>query len=178
LTVTAKIRLGFSKNNVIELAKKIDSAGADALTLHPRLASQGRNDKADWSWFSKVKNEIGIPLIGNGDVFKPEDAEKILEVCDGVMIARGAIGNPLIFKQTLDYLKTGKIKDISFKKNLNLYLDYINTARKYDLLKMSNVKYIGGKFLRGFDGAPEKRNEFMNLKSYNEIEDFIRNILQ
>jgi tRNA-dihydrouridine synthase len=141
------------------------------------LASQGRSDKADWSWFSKVKSEIGIPLIGNGDVFSPLDAEKILEVCDGVMIARGAIGNPLIFKQTLDYLKTGKFKEINFKKNLKLYLDYIKLAEKYGLLKMANVKYIGGKFLRGFDGAPEKRNAFMNLKSYSEIEHFIKTLL-
>jgi tRNA-dihydrouridine synthase B len=177
LTVSVKIRLGFNKNNVLELAKKIDSAGADALTLHPRLASQGRTDKSDWTWFSKVKDNIGIPLIGNGDIFKPQDAKEVLNVCDGVMIARGAIGNPFIFKQTLNYLDTGKIKEISFKDNLKLYLDYLNLARKYDLLKMSKVKYIGGKFLRGFDGAPDKRNEFMGLKSYNDIELFIKELL-
>lgn len=177
LIVTAKIRLGFSKNNVLELAKKINSAGADALTLHPRLASDGRDIKADWSWFSKVKDNIGIPLIGNGDVFKPQDASKLLEVCDGVMIARGAIGNPLIFKQTLDYLKTGKIKEISFEDNLKFYLEYINLAKKYDLLRMSKLKYIGGKFLRGFDGAPEKRNSFMKIKSFEDIEKFIKKLI-
>jgi len=177
LTVTAKIRLGFSKNNVMELVKKIESAGADALTLHARLANEGRGTKADWSWFSKVKDKIGIPLIGNGDVFKPEDAEKILEVCDGVMVARGAIGNPLIFNQTLDYLKKGKYLENNYKENLKLYIEYLKLSKKYDLLKMSKAKYIGGKFLRGFDGAPEMRNKFMNLRSFDDIEGFVKGLI-
>ncbi len=177
LIVTAKIRLGFNKNDVMNLSKKIDKAGADALTLHPRLANQGRGVKSDWKWFSKVKEKIGIPLIGNGDVFKPEDAKEILKVCDGVMIARGAIGNPLIFKQTLDYLKTGKYKKINFKDNLRIYLDYLKLSKKYNLLKMAKIKYIGGKFLRGFDDAPKIRNEFMKLKSFDEIEGFVKGLV-
>jgi len=177
LNVTAKIRLGFNKNNVFEVAKKIELAGADAITLHARLVSDGRGVPADWKWFEKVKDKIGIPLIGNGDVFKPEDAEKILEVCDGVMIARGAIGNPLIFKQTLDYLKTGKYEENNYGENLKFYLDYLNLAKKYGLLKMSKVKYIGGKFLRGFEGAPEIRNEFMRLRSFEDVESFVRKLV-
>jgi nifR3 family TIM-barrel protein len=176
LTVTAKIRLGFNKNNVFELAKKIDKAGADALTLHARLASHSKGISADWSWFSKVKEKIGIPFIGNGDVFKPEDAKKILESADGVMVARGAIGNPLIFKQILDYMKTGKYKENNYKENLELYKEYIELSKKYDLLKMSKVKYIGGKFLRGFKDAPKARNEFMKLRSYEEIEEFVKEL--
>lgn len=180
LTVTAKIRLGFNKNNVFELAKKIERAGGDALTLHPRLVSHGRGIPADWEWFPKVKEKIGIPFIGNGDVFKPEDAAEILKVCDGVMIARGAIGNPLIFEQTLDYLKNGKYKteEKNFKKNMRLYIEYLQLAKKYDLLKMSKVKYIGGKFLKGFEGAPEVRNSFMKLKSFEGVEEFVEEIIQ
>jgi tRNA-dihydrouridine synthase B len=177
LNVTAKIRLGFNKNNVIELAKKIDSAGADALSVHGRLASQGRGSSADWSWFSKIKDKIGIPLIGNGDVRKPEDAEEILKSCDGVMIAREAIGNPLIFKQTLDYFDKGKYKETDYKENLKLYLDYLKLAREYGLLKMSKVKYIGGKFLRGFENAPQVRNEFMKLRSFEDVEGFVRKVI-
>ena len=176
LTVTAKIRLGFNKNVVVELAKKIESAGADALTVHGRLAHQTGGTKADWSWFPKIKNNLGIPLIGNGDVFKPKDAEKILENCDGVMIGRGAIGNPLIFRQTLDYLKTGKYNGAegNYKENLKLYTEYIKLSRKYNLLKMSKAKYIGGKFLRGFENAPKTRDDFMKLKSFEGIEGFVK----
>ena len=111
LTATAKIRLGFHKNNVVEVAKKIEKAGADALTVHARLANQKREVPADWKWFKKIKDKIGIPLIGNGDVNSPEKAEELLEICDGVMIARAAIGNPLIFENTLHYLKTHKLKE-------------------------------------------------------------------
>lgn len=179
LTTTAKIRLGFNKNNVFELAKKIESAGADALTIHARLANENRGTKADWKWFSKIKNRIGIPLIGNGDVFKPEDAKNILQEynCDGVMIARGAIGNPLIFKQTLDYLKTGKYKETNSKENLKLYLEYLKLSKKYNLLKMSKAKYIGGKFLRGFPDAPKIRNDFMKLKNFDGIEKFVKGLI-
>lgn len=176
LTTTAKIRLGFNKNIVMKLAKKIESAGADALTIHARLASQGRGGNADWKWFSKVNEKTGIPLIGNGDVNSPEKAAELLEITDGVMIGRAAIGNPLIFKQTLDYIKKGKYKENNFKENLVLYLDYIKLSGKYDLLKMSKAKYIGGKFIRGFEGAPEKRNEFMNLKSFAEIKSFVKRL--
>lgn len=176
LNVTAKIRLGFNKNIVMELAKKIESAGADALTVHARLANQKVGVKADWSWFAKVKDNTGIPLIGNGDVFKPEDAKKILEACDGVMIARGAIGNPLIFKQTLDYLKTGKYKENNYKENLKLYTEYLKLAKKYDLLKMSKAKYIGGKFLRGFENAPKTRDDFMKVKSFQDIGGFVKKV--
>lgn len=177
LTTTAKIRLGFNKNNVIEVVKKIEKAGADCVTVHARLASQKRGVPADWKWFSKIKKKIGIPLIGNGDVFAPKDAEKLLEVCDGVMIARAAIGNPMIFENILHYLKTGKEKKFDYKKNLKIYLEYIKLAKKYDLLNTSNLKYIGGKFLRGFQKAPEKRNEFMKLKNYKDIRIFVRKLI-
>ncbi len=177
LTMTAKIRLGFKKNNVLEMAKKIEKAGADALTVHARLGNEGRDVSADWSWFSKIKDKIGIPLIGNGDVDSPKKAEELLEITDGVMIGRAAIGNPLIFENILNYMKNGKEKEFNYKKNLNLYLDYLKLSKKYDLLKMTNVKYIGGKFLRGFEGAPEKRNEFMKLKSFDGVEKFVKGLL-
>lgn len=177
LNVSAKIRLGFKHNNVLEISKKIEKAGADAITLHPRLANQSYGVKADWTWFSKVKKKIGIPLIGNGDVDSPKKAKEILEICDGLMIARAAIGNPLIFKEILYYLKTGKEKKFDYRKNLNLYLEYLDLSKKYGLLKMNSVKYIGGKFLRGFKGAPETRDNFMKLKSFSEIEKFIKKLL-
>lgn len=178
LTVTSKIRLGFNKNNVLKISKQIERAGADALTVHARLATDKRNIPADWKWFSKIKDKLGIPIIGNGDVTTPQKAEELLEVCDGVMIARAAIGNPLIFENTLHYLKTGKEKEFDYKKNLKLYLEYLKLLKKYDLVKMSNVKYIGGKFLSGFPNAAEKRFEFMKLKDIKEIEKFVKGLIQ
>jgi len=175
--VTAKIRLGFKSNNVLEVSKRIERAGADALTIHGRLAIHGRDVPADWNWIKKVKENIGIPLIGNGDIFTPQDAERMLEIADGVMIARGAIGNPLIFSKILNYLKNGKIKEYSFKDNLKQFKRYLKLAKKYKIIDVGRIKYIGSNFFRGMEGASKLRVELMRLKSFEEIEGFVETIL-
>src|SRR3989344_5243432 len=117
--VTAKIRLGFDKINVLEVAEEIENAGADALTVHARLAVHGRDIPVDWKWIKKVKEIVKIPVIGNGDVFSGKDAEKMMKEtgCDGVMIARGAIGDPLIFSRVSEYFRTGEERELDVGKN-------------------------------------------------------------
>ena len=104
--LTVKIRAGWSppEANFLEIAGIIEDCGADAVTVHPRFVKQGFSGQADWSIIREVKKNLGIPVIGNGDVFKPELALKMREEtgCDGVMIGRGAMGNPWIFRQILD----------------------------------------------------------------------------
>ncbi len=101
--LTAKIRAGWKPGHLlaVDVAKLLEDNNVDALTVHGRYASQGLSGKSDWSIISKVKKAVQIPVIGNGDVFRPEDAIRMrkLTECDGVMIGRGAIGNPWIFKQ-------------------------------------------------------------------------------
>lgn len=174
--VTAKIRLGFDKINIEETSKIIEKSGADAITIHGRLAKEGRNIPANWDYISKIKKKIGIPVIGNGDINDEKSAEKMLEITDGGMIARAAIGDPDIFNRINHYLKTGRKKQYSFKKNLKLYKDYINLGEKYGVRELNRIKYIGGKLIQRFEGAPKKRDEFMRLKSFNEINDFINNL--
>ena len=104
--LTVKIRAGWSppEANFLEIARIIEDCGADAVTVHPRFVKQGFSGQADWGIIREVKKNLGIPVIGNGDVFKPELALKMREEtgCDGVMIGRGAMGNPWIFRQILD----------------------------------------------------------------------------
>ena len=176
LTVTAKIRLGFKKNNVIEIAKAIEKAGASAIIVHARLASQGYEVPADWKWIKKVKDEVGIPVIGNGDILNPEKAKEMLEICDGAMIARGAIGDPQIFERTLHYLKTGKTKEFDFKKNIACFNDYLKLSEKYKTLNTTNIKHLGAKFLKNVEGASKMRAELMTLKDFNEIKTFFKRI--
>ena len=101
--LTAKIRAGWRPGRLlaVDVAKLLEDHGVDAVTVHGRYASEGFSGKSDWSVISEVKKAVQIPVIGNGDVFSPQDAIRMRQMtgCDGVMIGRGAIGNPWIFKQ-------------------------------------------------------------------------------
>ena len=111
--VTVKIRSGWDNNhiNAVEIAKICEKAGAKAITIHARTRAQGYSGKADWNIIKKIKENVNIPVIGNGDIKTPVDAKNMLEQtgCDAIMIARGALGNPWLIKNTVDYLETGKV---------------------------------------------------------------------
>lgn len=111
--VTVKIRKGFETTdaNAPEIAQIAEEAGAAAIAVHGRTRQQYYSGRADWDMIRRVKEAVRIPVIGNGDVFSPEDARRMLEEtgCDAVMLARGAQGNPWIFQQTKEYLRTGKV---------------------------------------------------------------------
>ncbi len=100
--VTVKMRAGWDKStiNCVELAKIAEASGASAITIHARTRSQMYEPSADWDIIKQVKNAVSIPVIGNGDIFKAQDAIDMLNQtgCDGVMVGRGAMGNPFIFK--------------------------------------------------------------------------------
>ena len=111
--VTVKIRKGFDDAhvNAVEIARIAESCGVSAVAVHGRTRQQFYSGKADWEIIRQVKEQVSIPVIGNGDVCTPEDAARMLQEtgCDGVMIGRGARGNPWIFSRTLAYLETGQV---------------------------------------------------------------------
>ncbi len=131
--VTCKIRSGFDKVNAPIVAKVIEEAGADAVAVHPRTRDMYYSGKADWDIIKKIKEDVKIPVIGNGDIFSPEDAKKMLDYtkCDAVMIARGAQGNPFIFEQTNEYLKTGKYRQISIEEKEQTMFYHLDLLVKY-----------------------------------------------
>jgi len=173
LTVTGKVRLGFEKNNVLSVAREVEMAGADALTIHARLSNESYKVPAQWDWIKKVKEKIGIPVIGNGDIDSGEKTARMLDIADGAMVGRAAIGNPLIFEQILNYLKTGKEKEASYKQRVKIFNDYLKIAKKYDIVNIARIKFLGSHFLRGFTGASKKREELMKLNDFDSVREFV-----
>ena len=140
LPVTVKTRLGWDDQSIVilDVAKMVEAAGAKALTLHCRTRSQAHSGFADWSWLEKIKKAISIPVIGNGDITCPEDVQAMLETgCDGVMIGRGAIANPWIFKQTKHFLETGEhMPEPSIEEKIQICIEHLKL----------NVQYKGEKY--------------------------------
>ena len=127
--VTLKIRKGWDDEsvNAVEIAKIAEASGISALAIHGRTREQYYSGKADWDIIAEIKQNINIPVIGNGDVFTVEDAINMLEKtkCDAIMIGRGAQGNPWIFKRINHYMQTGEILP---EPTLE---EKINTAKKH-----------------------------------------------
>ena len=113
IPVTVKIRAGWDMNsrNAVEIAKIAEENGAAAITVHPRTREQFYSGKADWSIIKETVRAVTVPVIGNGDIFTAEDAVRMLDEtgCAGVMVARGAQGNPFIFRQINELIKTGAV---------------------------------------------------------------------
>jgi tRNA-dihydrouridine synthase B len=124
IPLTVKTRSGWNKSqiNILEVARVAEDAGADAITIHPRTAKQGFSGKADWYLIGKVKQAVNIPVIGNGDVTRPEEVEKMKQLtgCNGVMIGRGAMGNPWIFKQAKELVRGEAVSYPSVRERLEV----------------------------------------------------------
>ena len=137
IPVTVKIRSGWDENNInaVEIAKICESAGASAIFVHGRTRKQGYAGEADWNVIKDVVNAVKIPVIGNGDIKSCYDAEKMLKEtgCTAVMIGRGALGNPWLIKECVEYLDNGIIpKDVSLKERIDMM--------KYNVEELVNDK--------------------------------------
>jgi nifR3 family TIM-barrel protein len=135
IPLTIKIRSGWdpSGEDAFRISKIAQDCGVDAVSLHPRTATQGFSGKADWTLIKQLKEKISLPVIGNGDIVTPEDAIAMLAQtgCDGVMVGRAAIGNPWIFSQIHGLLTTGRYEAVSHENRFNAMKNYVAASVEY-----------------------------------------------
>lgn len=182
--VTVKTRLGWDDRSIKikEAALILQDLGVQALTVHARTRCQKYKGEARWEWLKKLKNTPGleIPIIGNGDVTSPEDAKRMFEETgvDGVMIGRGAIGNPWIFERTRYYLETGEVPpEPTVKDRLELCADQLRRSvdhhgERYGVIIM---KKHYGKYLKGIRNSRQLRADIMKEKQMQPIQDLLLN---
>ncbi|MGE5436254.1 MAG: tRNA dihydrouridine synthase, partial [Syntrophothermus sp.] len=182
--VTVKTRLGIDSNSIhiLDNAKRIEDAGAQALVLHCRTRVQGHNGDADWSWINKVKDVVKFPVGLNGNIFNANDVKRAFEEtnADAVMIARGAIGNPWIFREAKEIITKGYVEDkIDNDTKIKVCLRHLELAMKVKGDKraiLEHRKFYSG-YLKGMYRASAKRQQLMTTLEFTEIEDMLMKFL-
>ena len=174
--VTVKIRIGWDENsiNVLEIARIIEDAGAAAITIHSRTREQFYSGKADWSYIKKVKEILDIPVIGSGDVFSGKEAVRMIEEtgCDGVMIARGARGNPWIFNEALWHMGiTDKLINVDLSERVNTAIKHflLLVEEKGEYVAIREMRKHIGWYFKDIPHATEIRRVINTLEKKDEI---------
>jgi nifR3 family TIM-barrel protein len=176
LPVTAKTRLGWDTDSIIitDIARRMEDVGIAALALHARTRSQGFKGEADWTWIEKVKKVVRIPVIGNGDIIRPEQVKEMFDQtgCDAVMIGRGAIHNPWIFKQAKNYLLSGETgPDADLEERIHILKEHMKYNIEYKgeykgVIEMR--KHLSG-YLKNLPNIASFRSELMQFTTLNEV---------
>ena len=174
--VTVKIRKGWDSEHIVavEAAKAIERAGASAIAVHGRTRAEYYTGIADWDIIKKIKENVNIPVIGNGDIKSPEDAKKIFEQtnCDGIMIGRATLGKPWILEQIRTYLENGTIRQISNKEILETILNHIEleVKEKGEYTGIREMRKHICYYLKSLPNASTVRDKINHLESKEEVE--------
>ena len=177
IPITVKIRKGFDNEhiNAVEIAKRAENAGVAAIAVHGRTREQYYSGKADWDIIKQVKKSVSIPVIGNGDIFTPEDAKRMIEEtgCDAIMIGRAARGNPWIFAQIKHYLETGKkLKQPEMAEVKAMILKHAALLIEYkgEYTGIREMRKHVAWYTAGYPHSASLRRRVNEIESYEDLE--------
>lgn len=180
--ITLKMRSGVVASDshlFLKMAKIAQDEGIEMITLHPRTVRQGYSGKSDWKLIKLLKEKSSIPIVGNGDITTPEDAKAMIDQtgCDYVMIGRGAMGNPFLFEQINDYLKTGMYTVYTLENRLDAFFEYLNIATRYKI-RFANIKGQAMRFTKGLHNGSTIRSKITATNEINQLIDVMRSSMQ
>lgn len=184
LPVSVKFRSGYDEAhiNAVEFGVMCEEAGAKSLTVHARTRTQLYSGKADREIIRRVKEAVSVPVFGNGDVFCPEDAEKMYEQTgvDGVAVGRGALGNPFIFSQIKSYFETGTYGEYDKRTRLTTALEQVRDMCriKGEKVAVPEARKHLAFYLKGMRGAAKIKNSVFAAKSYEETEKILSDFIE
>ena len=181
--VTVKIRKGFDEEhiNAVEMAHIAQESGAAAIAVHGRTREQYYSGKADWEIIRKVKEAVKIPAIGNGDVWTPQDAIDMRKQtgCDGVMIGRGAQGNPWIFKQILHYEQTGELLEKPSPQEVTeMILRHAKMQMEFkgEYIGMREIRKHAAWYTAGYKNSAKLRGKINETETYEELKELLSHL--
>ncbi len=167
IPLSVKIRAGWDNFNInaVEFGKRMENAGCDMMCLHPRTRSQMFSGKSDWNLIKKLKKKLIIPIIGNGDINSIEDIIRMFKEtgCDSVMIGRGVLGKPWIFRNIKEYFKSGEVLDISWKEKIKIIKEHfkLEIENKGETKALIEMRNHFSHYTKGLAGSAKVR-EFIN----------------
>lgn len=183
--VTVKIRSGWDSNsiNAVLIAKTVEKAGASAITVHPRTRSQGYSGNADWNIIKEVKENVSIPVIGNGDIKSCYDAKRMIDEtgCDAIMIGRGVLGNPWLIKECVEYLNEGIIPNkVSIEDKMKMILYHLEklVATKNEKVALLEMRSHAAWYLKGIPNTSKLKEDIFKTKTIKEFKDLIESFLK
>ena len=176
IPVTVKIRSGWDENsiNAVEIAKTVEKAGASAITVHPRTRKQGYSGSANWDIIKQVKENVNIPVIGNGDIKSCYDAKRMLDEtgCDAIMIGRGVLGNPWLIKECVEYLeKDVEPKEVTKEEKIEMIKRHLNLLIETKSYKVAllEIRSHAAWYLKGIPNTKELKEAIFKCNNHEEL---------